>query len=421
MPAVPRLRLLLLASTLVLGVLAPLSPAVADPLNTVSITSPTQGATATGILMVTVTGDAVTPTATDSMLLLVDGAQYGAAHPCVALTAGLPCTVSFAWDTTGVNGAHTLEAIFVNAGTTTSAPITVTAVNPAPTVTLSAPTAGQVVKGASLTVNALGSVDLGENDAPSTLQLLVDGVKYGLPSSCTVVNGSAKTCAATFAVPTAGLTGVHTVQVTMATTITTAVSPIVPYDVFTALKATLSKLAPVRGGRSVVISGHVRAATGGAGISGVTVKITLSPTVGKRRSLTVHTGGTGGFSVATKLAVGTAISASVAKTSDRGTAYALIKVAAYAPITCTIAKALVHDRYDDGTCTVPLLPSGTKVSLQYLKGKHWKVLAAGVTSGPSIPISFTFPLRGNYPVRLVLGASKPYLATAGVPFVIKVT
>ena len=421
MPALPRPRPLLLLSTLVLGVLTPLTPAVADPVNAVSITSPTQGATATGVVTVNVTGGAVTPTASDSMMLTVDGVQYGAAHSCVPVTAGLPCTVSFAWDTTGRNGVHTLEAIFVNAGTTHSAPVTVTTVNPAPTVTVSAPTSGQVVKGASLTVNAVGSVDLSQNDAPATLQLLVDGANYGLPAACTVQIGTAKTCAGSFTVPTAGLSGVHTVQVTMATTVSSAASPVVTYDVFTAIKASLTRLLPIRGGRSVLISGHVRAAAGGAGVSGVKVTITLSPAVGKRRSLTVHTGSTGGFSIATKIAVSTAISASVARTSDRGTAYALIKVAAYAPITCKVGKTLVHDRYDDGTCTVPLLPGGTKVSLQYLQGKHWKVLGAGVTSGTAIPVSFTFPTRGRYSVRLVLGASKPYLATSGVPLTITVT
>ncbi|BEP15317.1 hypothetical protein acdb102_36280 [Acidothermaceae bacterium B102] len=414
----PRLRLLLLASTLVLGVLAPLTPALATAGDTVSITSPTAGATATGIVTVNVQAAAVTPTAGDTVQLLVDNVQYGAARSCVS--TALPCLVTFAWDSTGLSGTHTLVAVLSSNGSTQSAPVTVTAVNPAPTVTLSAPTPGQVVKG-TLTVTALGTVDLTQNDAPVSLQLLIDGVKYGLPAACNVQIGTAKTCLGTFTVPTTGSSGLHSVQVTMATTVSSAASPVVQYDVFTALKASLTKLAPIRGGRSVVVSGHVRAAAGGAGVSGVRVKITLSPAVGKHRSLIVHTGSTGGFSVATKIAVGTAISASVAKTNDEGTAYALIKVAAYAPITCKVSKTLVQDRYADGTCTVPLLPSGTKVSLQYLQGKRWKVLGAGLTSGTAIPISFTFPNRGKYAVRLVLGASKPYLATAGVPFTITVT
>ncbi len=419
MPAVPRVRLLLLASTLALGVLTPWTPALATPGDTVTITSPTQGATATGVVTVNVQGAAVTPTAADTMLLMVDGQQYGAARPCTA-SGGFSCAVSFSWDTTGVNGPRTLEAVLVSSGTTQSAPVTVTAVNPAPTVTLSAPTSGEVVKSA-LTVDALGTVDLSQNDAPVSLQLLVDGVKYGLPAACTVVVATAKTCAGSFTVPTAGTSGAHTVQVTMATTVSSAVSPIVPYTVFTALKATLHKLAPVRGGRSVGISGDVTAVDGGAGVAGVKVKITLTPTVGKARALLVRTGSTGHYSLAARIAVGTTIAASVARTATAGTAYAVTKVAAYAPISCKIGTRLKHQNEDVGACSVPLLPDGTKVALQYLKGKKWVVLGAGVTKGTVIPISFTFPKKGRYAVRLVLGPNKAYLATNQTPLTVTVT
>ena len=418
MPAVPRYRLLLVASTLVLGVLAP-SAASADTTPTVTIASPTQGSTATGIVTVTVNGDTAAPSATDSMLLMVDGVQYGAARTCVA-SGGFSCPVTFSWDTTGLNGSHTLEAIFASAGTTQSAPVTVTTVNPAPTVTITSPSQqGQVVKG-PLTVTALGTVDLTQNDSPVSLQLLVDGVKYGLPAACTVVVATAKTCAGTFTVPTTGTSGTHTVQVTLATTVSSAVSTIVAYQVFTALKATLHKLAPVRGGKSVGIAGQITAADGGAGVGGVKVKITLSPAVGKARTLLVRTGSTGHFSVATKVGVSTTIAASVAKTTTSGTAYAVTKIATYAPITCKISKTLVHENDDEGTCVVPSLPNGTKVSLQYLSGKKWKTLGSGTTQGSSIPISFSFPKKGHFQVRVVLGASKAYLASS-IPFTITVT
>ena len=281
-----RLRLMLLASTLVLGALVPLTPAVADPGNTVSITSPVAGSTATGIVTVNVQADAVAPSGADSLVLKVDGVQYGVAHPCAA-SGGLSCPALLSWDSTGLNGPHVLEADLISGATTTqSAPVTVTAVNPAPTVSLSAPTEGQVVHG-SLTVTALGTVDLSQNDSPVSLQLLVDGAKYGLPASCTVVVAMAKTCAATFTVPTAGTSGTHTVQVTMATTVSSAASPVVPYHVFTALKATLRKLAPVRGGKSVGISGQVTAVDGGAGVAGVAVKIRLAPG-GRQGALRAH-------------------------------------------------------------------------------------------------------------------------------------
>src|SRR5207248_2054264 len=109
----------------------------------VSITAPTSSATVTGTI-------SVTATATDNVGVVgvqfkLDGANLGAE----VTTA--PYAVP--WNTTAApNGAHTLRAVARDAAgnTTTSAPVSVTVLNgdlTAPTVSITAPTAGAVLTG----------------------------------------------------------------------------------------------------------------------------------------------------------------------------------------------------------------------------------------------------------------------------------
>jgi hypothetical protein len=419
LPAVPRPRSVLLAFVLMLGLLAPpgAAHAVANP--TVGITAP---ATATGVVPVTTTGEVDLGDTAQSMRLYVDGQAYGAAIACAGpITDPTGCPTTFFWDSSELNGQHTLQALLFTTDFPLGAPstlLTVTATNPLPSVAVSQPTANQVVKG-TLTIDAVGSVDASQSDRPLSMQVLVDGVKHGEPQPC--VLATAKTCTETFTIPTTGQSGTHTVQVSMATSLTTAVSPIVPYTVFATLRATLAKVKPQRAGRSVVLHGQVVAVDGGAGVGGVKVKITLSPAAGKKRALTVRTGASGKYSLTTKLTANTAVVASVSATHVSSATHASTRISAFAPIACKVSPTLVHRRFDAGQCTVPLLPDGTKVSLQYQSHKKWHVLAAGTTQGTSIPVSFTFPARGKFPVRLVLGANKVYVATSGVPFTVTVT
>jgi hypothetical protein len=425
LPAVPRLRSLLLpsaaASALVVGLLAPSGSAAAATGPTVTIEAP---ATATGPITVTATGD-VDPLENDTALtmsLIVNGVAYGAAKACVP-AGNEQCPSSFSWDSSGLNGSFTLQTRLVTtvhpAGVDSTA-VAVAAVNPQPTVTLTSPVAGAVAKG-SLTVNAVGSVDLSQSDVPLSLQLLVDGVKYGLPQTCAVAVTTAKTCAGTFVVNQPTWSGQHTVQVTMTTSLTSASSSTVPYLVYTGLKATLAKVSTLRAGRSTAISGRVVAVNGDRPLAGALVKVTLSPAVGRKRTVTVRTGGTGHFSLATKISANTTVAASIAKTASTGSAYAVTRIAALAPISCKVSPTVVRGRFDAGTCTVAHLPGGTKVTLQYETHKRWHTLGAGTAAGASIPVSFTFNARGTYPMRLVLGANKVYAATHGAPFTVRVT
>jgi hypothetical protein len=66
-----------------------------------------------------------------------------------------------------------------------------------------------------------------------------------------------------------------------------------------------------------------------------------------------------------------------------------------------------------GRCSVRLLPAGTAVSLRYFFAGKWSTLASGRTkTTAAIPFSFRFPRRGTYLVRVIVGKSRVYAATA---------
>jgi hypothetical protein len=198
-------------------------------------------------------------------------------------------------------------------------------------------------------------------------------------------------------------------------------SAVVPYFAYSASKVVLSRIPWVHAGKPAVIRGAVTAVTSGAPVVGAKVRLTLTPASGKAHVITVGTGLTGHFSLATKIGLNTAVTATVVRTPAFGSSRATTKVGVYAPIVCKADKTVRHGRFGSGTCTVAHLPDRTKVTLQYQSGKKWHVLGTGKNVGTSIPVSFQFGKAGSYPVRLVLGASKAYLATYGTPFTVKVT
>ncbi|MDX6230679.1 MAG: hypothetical protein QOI76_4069 [Frankiales bacterium] len=416
------LSLLAAASTAV-ALVGPAGVARAAVSPTVAITAPTAGATVSGLVSVSVAGN-VDPaeTGTARTLLQVDGTAYGLAKACDYAAYGANCPTTFTWDSTGVTGSHVLQVVLTTpthpAGSTSN--VTVTAANPAPTVTITSPKPGAVAHG-TLTVTATGSVDLSQSDTSVLLQLWVDGLKYGLPVACPLTVSTAKTCSTTFTVHEPTWSGAHTAQVAVATALNSASSAVVPWFAYTATKVVLNPIATVHSGRLAVIRGRAVALNDGGPLVGARVAVTLAPAIGKRHTLIVHTGATGRFSLATKVAVNTAIRAVVTRTADLGNSLADARVRVLAPIVCKADRTVRHGRFDSGTCTVAHLPHGTKVSLQYQSNKRWHVLGAGTTAGTSIPISFQFSKPGSYPIRLVLGANKAYVRTSGTPFVVRVT
>ncbi len=134
---------------------------------TVSLTAPTAGASLRGTLT-------VSATASDNVGVVgvqfqLDGANLGAEDTTS------PYSVS--WNTTAAsNGPHTLTAVARDAAgnPTTSSAVAVTVDNSAPTVSLTAPTAGATVSG-TVTVSATAS----DNVGVVGVQFRLDGVNLG--------------------------------------------------------------------------------------------------------------------------------------------------------------------------------------------------------------------------------------------------
>jgi len=144
-----------------------------SPPPTAAITLPVGGATVSGnAVTVTATAAATSPATMSSVQFQLDGVNIGAAVNAAPY--------SILWDsTTAVNGSHTLTAIATDSAGQhgTSAGVTVTTSNagpPAPTVSITAPSAGATVAGTTTVTATVGSSAM-----PVSVQFQLDGVNLG--------------------------------------------------------------------------------------------------------------------------------------------------------------------------------------------------------------------------------------------------
>jgi Bacterial Ig domain len=149
---------------------APSTPDTTPP--TVSITSPSAGATVSGTI--TVNANASDNVAVAGVQFKLDGSNLG------AVVSASPYTVSFN-TATASNGSHTLTAVATDTSnnSTTSAAVTVTVNNgpkdtTPPTVSITAPTSGATVSG-TISVSANAS----DNVAVAGVQFKLDGSNLG--------------------------------------------------------------------------------------------------------------------------------------------------------------------------------------------------------------------------------------------------
>ena len=139
---------------------------------TVSITTPSNGATVSGA-SVTVSATASDNVGVSGVQFKLDGANLG--------SEDTTSPYSITWDTTTAsNGSHSLTAVARDAAgnTTTSSTVNVTVSNSdtiAPTVSITTPSNGATVSGASVTVSATAS----DNVGVSGVQFKLDGANLG--------------------------------------------------------------------------------------------------------------------------------------------------------------------------------------------------------------------------------------------------
>jgi hypothetical protein len=134
---------------------------------TISISAPAGGASVSGTVSVTASASSTVGIA--SVQFQLDGANVGSADTTSPYT--------YSWNTVGVsNGNHILDAIATdtNGNSTTSAGVSVTVNNVAPTVSITSPASGATVSG-TVTVTATASSSVGI----ASVQFQLDGTNVG--------------------------------------------------------------------------------------------------------------------------------------------------------------------------------------------------------------------------------------------------
>jgi hypothetical protein len=153
---------------------APVMVSVLSPPPSVSITSPTNGATVKGTISIAASG-ATSPSQVDypASITVYDGVKMVGSIECQGQQT---CQGAVIWPATGLSGKHTLTALIQthNGNSTTSAPDAVTVVSPPPHVKITSPDDGAALR-PELTVSVQGDTDPSQDDYPDDIDIY-DGI-----------------------------------------------------------------------------------------------------------------------------------------------------------------------------------------------------------------------------------------------------
>lgn len=193
---------------------APYAVNPTNPAPVVTITSPGNGTPQSGTVPIDTTGT-VNASLNDNasqLQLFVDGTQYGASYSCPLAKS---CTHTFFYDGTGrTDTANLVVKLLTTRGVLQPSPgVALNMSTPAPTASISSPTAGAGVNGVVHVVTT-AAVGAGQTDNAQSLQLIVDGAPLGTPTSC----AAATTCSKTLDWDASGVSGAHTLAVKFVTT-----------------------------------------------------------------------------------------------------------------------------------------------------------------------------------------------------------
>lgn len=392
---------------------------VDSPLPTVAISDPVGGATVSGTVVVTAdaTTDGRLTELPSQVQLLVDGTIVDT-QQCTSGTHDCPITLT--WDATGVTGDHVLTTVVTTSllRTATSAAVTVAVTTPPFDVAVTSPAASSVVVGAGATATSSGTVavivsastDLGQNEFPQTVELLVDGTAV---DSSPCLGNPEHACTATLHWDASSSAGLHRLAARL-TTNRSHEATSASRSVFARSGSRVAFFAPpiAAYGGYTIVRGRVASTTSKQPLVGAAVRLVLVPAVGRARTVVVRTGVGGVFSIRTRYYANTVVSARVgASWLVKGTAVATQRVRA--PITCSTARTTtLSGARGTGVCVVKNLPVGTVVRLRYLYRGRWATLANGRTTSTVIRFTYAFRPRGTYSLQVTVGTSRVYVATA---------
>jgi hypothetical protein len=252
------------------------------------------------------------------------------------------------------------------------------------------------------------------------MSLFIDGV-FRAKVLCSVP--LQHTCTKTFQWNAAHSAGSHVIAVTTQTDKSfTGTSGARTVLAASASKVVLTAPAVVRAGAKVTVRGKVLATTTGAGISGVVVSITRRPILGSASTVRVTTGAGGAFAATYTARSNATVTVVVIRTSWLSSSTGSTRISASAPMTCSLStRTLRVGAVGKGSCSVPGLRVGTRLSLRYVHNGVTSTLASGTSKSTTIPFSFGFPARGTYSLRVDLVASTVYVATRSALMPVSVT
>ena len=197
----------------------PVVVTVSNPAPAVSITSPAPSSTLTGVTPVSVLASTITALSDYPASITVhDGLNLVGTVTCAALVH--LCSGTLQWDTTSLTGQHTLTAqvLTTRSVSAPSAPVQVMIVNPGPAVSVTSPTPGSTVAGATpVAVSASTLTSLSDYPASITVR---DGSTVIGTVTCAV---SVHSCSGTVSWDTTGLAGVHNLGAVVVTTLAVSV------------------------------------------------------------------------------------------------------------------------------------------------------------------------------------------------------
>jgi hypothetical protein len=322
-----------------------------------------------------------------------------------------------------MSGQHTLQAKFTTKkGFNALSPLTtVTVLSPVPSASIVSPALSSTVH-RTATITIKGAVDPSQTDAPASVHLTLDGAPLGAALACTPATAGARTCVTSYTWNTLGLVGRHT----LVATLTTArgrlgTSTAFPVYVYGGTKTALTAVKTQHYGKAVKVTGRVTALINRAAVGGVKVKVLLVPAAGHAKTLYVRTNAKGYFTVSFKPSLNTTVEATVVPPAYYGVSHTFSKVKVLPRAVCKVGATVRHSRLDSGSCTIPNLVKGTRLTLQYSFKGHWYTIGSGLAHGTTVPFSFRLSAPGKYLIRVVLGASKAFVASATPSLKVTVT
>ncbi len=418
-----RLRKALLIGSLLgslLGVALPLSlAAVASaevPAPAVRITSPAPGATVEGAVTISAVAQAASGQVLDS-ITFYDGVNEIKQVYCEQQPT---CSASVEWEATGLSGTHELSAVADESeGPNGTSEIAVNVVSPPPTVSITTPSNGATVAG-TVTVSASGATAPSQKDYPTSIEVY-DGVNEIGTIECQ----GQQTCQGSVTWKATGLTGTHSLtakihtdnglSVTSAAVAVTVLSP--PPQV----KIT-SPPAGARLGGTIIV--RVSGATDPSQEDYPTSIVVFDGTseigrVGCQGQQTC----VGSVSWNTKGLSGRHSLAAVIHTEQGRSATSSHVAVGYVPQPHVLGHASAHcqlaslsipiRKRDRGICTLPRVPAGTAVEIQYRsRSQGWTTAVRGhVMRGGLYRFSLRGAKRATYVLAILVSANKSFATT----------